>query len=257
MSLPCIAIAHAKDLPIVALAVRGHCKHDNLSIVALPARSSTCLASQLPRVPAICLSLPLSCMAITSVAVYPSLPSPRMAIASVAICPYSHMLHQLLTRRCSCHGHHRFACCRTCRACEQRFLVTSCWLHSCSHPQLLNPFSADFCVASCCATALRLLLLSIWTSLPSNPFAWHVGHIVIWPCASGVTIAVLGQPACCTLFINLFASHQFICQNEHIGPCTMATRQWGKRDTSMMTCCGVPVAPSCSLQWEGAGTVAE
>ncbi len=28
---------------------------------------------------------------------------------------------------------------------------------------------------------------------PSNPFAWHAGHIVIWPCASGVTIAELGQ----------------------------------------------------------------
>ena len=94
----------------------------------------------------------------------------------------------------------------------QHSLVTSCRLHSCSHCQLLNPFLADCCVTSCCAAASRPLLLSIWTSPPSNPFAWHTGHIVIWPRASSVTIAALGQPARCTLSINLFASHQLFAK---------------------------------------------
>ncbi len=41
-----MAIVRAGVLPIVALAARGHRKHDNLSIVALPAQ-----AANLPGIP--------------------------------------------------------------------------------------------------------------------------------------------------------------------------------------------------------------
>ena len=206
---PSRAPAACPSLPLLQVAIASATICQSLHSLRWP---STFLASPLPHLPAICLSLPLLCMAITSMAVCLSLPLPRVAIASAAICPYSPTPSQLLARHCPCRARHQFACRRTRRTRRQRSLVTSCRPHSCSHCQLRNLFLADCCIASCCAAASRPLLLSIWTSPPSNPFTWHAGHIVIWPRTSGVTIAALGQPARCTLSVNLFVSHRLFAK---------------------------------------------
>ena len=46
LPLPCVAIARAGNLPIIALASHGHRKRDSLPIIALPAQ-----AANLPNIP--------------------------------------------------------------------------------------------------------------------------------------------------------------------------------------------------------------
>ena len=75
------------------------------------------------------------------------------------------------------------------------------------------------------------------------------------PRASGVTIAVLGQPVeactfhCIDLFTKIIALGSVALDDGH-----RAMAKEGQVDDDE---CGVPVARGCSLQWEGAGTVAE
>ena len=153
---PSCAPVSCPSLPLlrVAIASMTIC----LSLHSLR-RPPTCPASPLPHAPAICLSLPLSCVAITSVAVCPSLPLPHVVIVSVAISPYLRTPRQLLAQRCPCLARHQFTHCRLSHLpCVPAMLsVTSCRLHSCSHCQLLNPFLADCCNTSCCPAASRHL----------------------------------------------------------------------------------------------------
>ena len=54
-------------------------------------------------------------------------------------------------------------------------------------------------------------------------------------CCAGAACGGLRVAPC---HVDLFFLRRFICQNQHAGPYTMATRQWQKRNMSMMTRCG-------------------
>ena len=123
--------ARARDLPIVALVVCGHCKSSSLPVVALAVRGHRKRGDS-------------PVLAHATHANY--LPNVALAARAIDLSVIS------LAARAG------------------GSLVPSCRPHSCSHCQLLNPFLADCHVASCCAPASRhLSSCHFLTCLSSTP----------------------------------------------------------------------------------------